>query len=274
MLEEFQTLLSDIKTNVEEILKNKDRYGDTSGVDLALSEVLSEALIEAGKKAIDSIPEYEYPPLKNRFLENLSKPEHIKISGNRVHIFDESVAGTYAELLSGQDAARGHTGTPQAPASWKYGIYMPSQEGGGWSDSMISRLGLPTYSEIIETRLAKWGDKSPYWYFIENGNAGNSRAYPSFGGTGFIDQLRSKVPDIIRRAKEIYYNRIFYDIADAVELGAMVNPKSRTRVTIYRYKVGSVNISIQKSSAGNYFYRIGRKNYSFSEFQEIIKTLI
>lgn len=273
MLEELQDLFNDIKSNVNTILENKDQYGDTSEVDLAITQILSEALVEAGKKAIESIPEYEYEPLKQRFLENLARPEHVIISGNKIKIFDEKTAGTAGDLISGQEAAGGHTGTLQAPIVWKYGIYLPYL-GAGWSDSKRGNMELPEYSQVIEERLAAWGDKAPYWYFIENGNAGNSRAFPNFSGTGFIAQLQAKVSDIVRRAKEFYYQRIFYDISDAIDLGVFVNPKSRTRVTIYRYKVGSTNISIQKSSAGNYFYRIGSKNYSFDEFEAMIRTLI
>lgn len=278
MFEDTEELFSQIKTNVEELLQHASEYGDTSGVDAALVEMLSKALVKAGEAAVNQIPEYQYKPLKDRFLDNLSKPEHIEILGNRVLIFNEEVGGTFDQLLAGQEEGGGHTETEEAPIVWKYGIYLPfagSASDNRSSKGLVEKLDLPSYEEIIDARLAYWEseDVAPYWYFIENGNMGNGRAFPSFAGTSFIEELRGKASDIVRRAKELYIGHVFYDLEEAAEIGVNINPASRTRVTFYRYKVGSRNVSIQKASSGNIFYRIGNKTYTVDEFKEVINTL-
>jgi len=278
MFEDTEELFSQIKTNIDELLKNASEYEDTSGVDTEIISILSEALVSAGEKAVNKIPEYQYQPLKDQFLKNLTKPEHVVIEGNKVKIFDEEAGGSFAQLIAGQEEGGGHTGTIQAPAVWKYGIYLPyagSASNNRSSKGIVKKLDLPTYEEVIDARLAYWEseDVAPYWYFIENGNMGNGRAFPTFTGTGFIEEIRGRASDIVRRAKELYLKHVFYDLSEATEMAVNVNPASRTRVTFYRYKSGSTNISIQKASSGNIFYRIGNKTYTVDEFRSVIGSL-
>ena len=71
MFEDTEELFSQIKTNIDELLKNASEYEDTSGVDTEIISILSEALVSAGEKAVNKIPEYQYQPLKDQFLKNL-----------------------------------------------------------------------------------------------------------------------------------------------------------------------------------------------------------
>jgi hypothetical protein len=43
-----------------------------------------------------------------------------------------------------------------------------------------------TYQETISLRMAAWGDKAPYWYFLENGNVNSDYAFPTFKNTSFF----------------------------------------------------------------------------------------
>lgn len=272
MFEEYQQLLSDLESNVKETMKFLDISEDKIGLLEAIREVVGEALLIAANQAIEKTPEFQYPPLKERLLDNLSNlDKHVIISNRTLKVFDEEYAGTSEDLISGQESAGGHTGTPQAPAVWRYGIYLPFfGQGGGLSE----RLKLPDYGTIINERLSAWGDKAPYWYFLEYGNVGMSRAYPTFGGTSFIASIRAKIPEIISKAIEIFAARAIFDVNELVNEYINVNPKSRTRVTVYRYTVAGAKVSLQKTSAGKFFYRIGNQTYSVDQFKSVIRVLL
>lgn len=271
MFEEYQEILSDLQANMESVTDFLDISEDRVGLLEALREVVGQALLAAAENAINRTPELQYPPLKDRLLENLSNlDKHVVIRGTGLRVFDEKYAGTEDDLISGQESAGGHTGTPQAPSVWKYGIYLPFHGAGGLSN----RLNLPDYGTIIAQRLSAWGDKAPYWYFLEYGNVGGNRAYPTFPGTSFIAALRAKVPDLVRKAKDIFAEKAVFDAEEVIKEFLDVRPQKGTRVTVLKYKVAGVRVSLQKTSAGNFFYRIGNRTYSVDDFQSAIRALL
>lgn len=178
-----------------------------------MESAILEAFIVEAMRAIDLIPEYSNPaarPLRDRFIQNISsmqggRPVHVRIlPTGSVFIFDEEFAGTSDDL----DAVKHPSRNSQSLRYrfWKYGIYKRDVEGDfqkadqEWFNKVVDRL--PSYEEIISERLSEWGNKAPYWYFIEYGNFGAGKAYPQFGGTFFISRFRQDAQQAVRFFRE------------------------------------------------------------------------
>src|SRR5574341_1751015 len=158
--------------------------------------ILDAFIIEASK-ATDTMPEYSNPaarPLRERLLQNLmsmqgNRPIHVRVlSPSNVFIFDEIFAGTADDLEMSRHPSKNSQSLRYR--FWKYGIYKKDVEGDyqkadqEWFNKAVDRL--PSYEDVISERLGEWGNKAPFWYFIEYGNLGAGKAYPQFGGTFFI----------------------------------------------------------------------------------------
>ncbi len=183
-----------------------------------LEESVLDELISSATDAMQSLSEYNNPearPLVDQFLNNLlardeeGRPVHVRVSINGdVKVFNEEFAGTYEDLIAGQRVgAVGKITNPQSIRYrfWKYGIYMPDVEGRDvpsyqeWFEK--GKAKLPSYHEIIHARLSAWGDKAPYWYFIEYGNVSLAKkAYPLIRGTRFIYKTRRRMERIVPQA--------------------------------------------------------------------------
>jgi len=240
---------------------------------LATSIAKSELIVEAGL-AIDTIPEFQYPQLKSRLLSNLTDDRHYKVSADAsvLTIFNESVGGTMADLVSGQKAAWGPNteGTPHDKRlfCWTYGIYKPGREGG----QVHPKTGkdkfadYPSYESIIDIRLDHWGDKAPYWTFLEDGNQSGDAAYPSFSGTGFIARARAHSERILRMAKVTALNDILNQLEDAV--GEQLDgPENRLpvyigRVTVGRIPEGLVEVEMRGAKTGSWWMLIVGGRYA------------
>jgi len=166
------------------------------------------ALMGEATQALDNNEEYRYPALRAHLLANLSKGEHYYVSPDlgTVQIFNEAVAGTMDDMVEGQQAAwKSAKGSPRERLfAWTFGIYKPGREGySGVSKGGINKFeDYPSYDEVIEIRLATWGDKAPYWIFLNDGNAG-SLAYPTFPGYPFVDIARSRTTNYVGKALDI-----------------------------------------------------------------------
>ena len=226
---------------------------------IAKKELITEATL-----AIDSIDEFQYPPLKSRLLSNLTDDRHCKVSADAgtLTIFNESVAGSIADLEAGQKAAWGPNtaGAPhiQRLFCWTYGIYKPAREGGLVQprEGKDKFADYPSYESIIDIRLDAWGDKAPYWIFLEDGNQGQG-AYPSFSGTGFVTKVRSHADRILRMAKVVALEEILKQLDGAVE-EIFEKPDARLpiyigRVTVGRIPEGLVEVEMRGSKAGSWY---------------------
>jgi len=220
-------------------------------------DMARDALLEAASNAIEMTPEFQYEPLRERLLTNLQKKEHYRVSsdGSSLELLDESVAGTADDLIEGQEAAwEGAEGTPaQRLFCWMYGIYKPAREG---LERWERFEDYPTYQQIIETRLETWGDKAPYWMLLNDGNAGGG-AYPSFGGTGFVDMARAMIPDILRRANEIVASDLEAQLESAIDeqlnKPETVTKTHFTRITFGSTASGTVQVEQRTSRTGVWY---------------------
>lgn len=242
--------LTDISARVDSILSVDYNDLTKKNIDSALEQVLAEVLLESAEQACEETIEFGYEPLKERLLENLSDPRHVKVrNGKVVTLFNEKVAGTYSDLVKGLEEAGGHTGTPNAHKVWKYGIYF---QGDAYADR-----NLPTYEEVIDERLSAWGDKAPYWYFIEYGTI-SEYAFPQFAPTYFISGLRKVARQAEGFAVDVFslLTEKFLDAeVEDIKTGDI---KAGTSKAVSRIIIPSEGLRAtkMKSSTGKIFYTI------------------
>lgn len=220
----------------------------------SLEATALQSLIENVEEAMDQTGEYSArraSQLREHLLQNISDyagdhPVHINIySDGTVFFFDEDYAGTASDF----DAADYGATSPQRFAYWKYGIYRPSVEG---TFPMIKDA--PDYEDVIERRLAIWGNKAPYWYFIENGNQGGGE-YPSFPGTDVFRQfgraLAQAVSSFYESFLRYYEDRAVQVIEESLETKGTRKPDP-DEITWERTKTTRTHHIWQPKKGGNW----------------------
>lgn len=273
MFEEYIEFLDDLQTNIEDYLKINYSAETRKSIAKTLEVKLREALVKAGTLAVDKVEEFGgYKLLRDRFITNLKIEDHVKVdknTGEIITLFSEEVGGTYQDLIDGWEEASGHTGTKSAPNIWKYGIYIPAREGGIYN----KEKGFPTYDSVIRSRLSFWGEKTPYWYFIEHGNVGNGREYPSFSGTDFIADLRQRANQAVRFLSEEYFNYVLDALGDDV-IKTLRVPSKSTRVTIAYVNIPGGKLSIQQTSTGKILGRIGNTQINTVDLIQRLESML
>lgn len=262
MFEDIQDSLNLISKRVNNLLSIDYDEVNRKNVDSALTVVLSEMLVEAGVQAAKESIEYAYEPLLERLTENLSNPDHIYVrNGKVIKFFDTDIAGDYDDFITGVEEAGGHTGTDIAPKIWKYGIYAPVSKS-------FNLDSLPSYDEVISERLSAWGDKAPFWYFIEFGNAGFDRAFPQVRPTYFLRKFEKVVRKIEGVSFDVFSGLLQKFLDAELEQIVVGQIKSGTTVAVARISIPSKGLRVTKlqSSAGNTFYNInGVRGYNALE---------
>lgn len=222
------------------------------------------ALKQAASDAIAVTDEFQYPLLRDHLLRNLEDPRHYVAGDATLRIFDEAAGGTIADLKEGQEAAwKSNAGTPeQRLFCWTYGIYKPAREGGlvKPKDGRDRFEDYPSYREIINIRLGTWGDKAPYWIFLEHGNQGE-QAYPTFSGTGFIAKVRARADEFMNTATEVATKEMRRQLEAAI--GELVDTGVAPPVFIGRIPFGQTpagqlaQVDIRrKTRAGGVYYQL------------------
>jgi len=225
---------------------------------------IRESLIREAEHAISTIEEYNYGPLKERFLTNISDPRHVFISSDLsyVQVLDVGIIGDDRDFVSGLYVS--DADPLDRSFVWKYGIYKPSREGGTRSSRQEK---LPTYEEVIEERLTAWGDKAPYWMLINDGNYGSVMAtkggmpYPTFQGYNFVQRVRSEAKQIIQDT----IDAVSREIALGVEAGIIVQleqPQKPVRVEFGRIELGMteqgkcIQAAVKQYKTGETYYQL------------------
>lgn len=157
--------------------------------------------------------EYDDPDFRERLFSVFSNEEIIQYSREGVDIKNpaESIAGNPGDLRQGIDAARtvlglGKLTREEAALFWKERIYRPAREGllrprffkknvgfykGAKRGEKIPfdyvSYGIMKYRATVEARLSAWGDKAPFWIWLNYGNAGEKGEYPSVSPTMFVE---------------------------------------------------------------------------------------
>jgi len=273
-------MLEDIITELENYMVFGDSFAGMNLTQAALNNArvialakIKAQLINAAEEALETVEEFQYPDLQTRLIENLSKDAHYYVSPDlgSAFVFNPELAGSWDDLVSGQVAGGGGGASPQPKRlfCWKYGIYIPEREGGRRASKFDD---YPTYTEVIQARLSAWGDKAPYWMFLEYGNAGGAPAYPTFSGTGFIASVKGMVPGIINHATKLAER----EMLDQMELAIkeqLDNPTRRVTAELgyIPYAPGAtskVGVSIKLTKAGEVYYQL-RVNGHFGRRIEV-----
>ena len=211
---------------------------------------LRTEMIAQLRTAINSAEEYWFPGFGEALIENFKNPLHYYVSNDltTIRVIDRNYAGTYADFRQGQMAAWGpNTATAsreERAAVWTWGIYKPSREGMTLYGEFLDRFGdLPSYEEIIETRFRVWGEKVPYWYFLNYGTG--DLAYPAFGGYNFVEKTRAQAPSIIAQCTEVAIREMEEDLKYvSTEVLEWRGVRTET-VRVYGH-----NISVQRMEKG------------------------
>lgn len=172
--------------------------------DIIMESVIRDILYQEFKDAMEQIPEYAtYDPLKDHLLDNVWFGPHVIVkNGVIIQIFDEDYAGTEEDLRAGQIAAGADFSRHPIVRSigWQI-IYNAAFY--GIAVEHWNRVDDNTYGEIIDARLASWGEKAPYWLFVEYGTASGSgpgRPYPNFSGKHPILKTAKKAESLVKEA--------------------------------------------------------------------------
>jgi hypothetical protein len=104
-------------------------------------------------------------------------------------------AGDMRDFIHGVDIARANLGIDmthpkdERAAFWKKYI---------WPNDTL-------YDSTIKARLDAWGEYTPYWELIENGNEGRDLAYPQFPKTDFFSNAIERIEEDL--TAEVGYRR-------------------------------------------------------------------
>lgn len=262
----FEELLSNLNA-WENKLRGMPRMTDLgpklrANVAMCAEAKLRKAMLKHLEDAIGKSKEYLFPGFAEKLRENFRSRRHYYVSNDltTIQVIDRQYAGTYSDFRQGQIAAWGpKTATAsrsERAAVWKWGIYKPAREGMTLYKDFITRFGdLPSYSEIIETRFRVWGEKVPYWYFLNYGTG--DLAYPAFGGYNFVEKTKLEVPRIINECTKQEIEEFKRDIGFVAEkvLSWETGTKTETH-KVYGEKISIIR-HVEETGLVWYQLRIG-----------------
>lgn len=208
-------------------------------LDYMIQDATRTKLYENFQDAIAAIDEYSSPQgafLGEHLLSNVAYGPHVRVRGGQlVQIWDYSYAGMYSDIREGQRAAWQLSKKSSQQAFdpvwrsfyWRYiylGIPPP-----GWKN-----FDDGLYDEIMGVRMNVWGDKAPYWLFVEFGTAMaggyGGTPYPNFPGQYPIAKTRAwfdletprVIQDYLDRFSEAVDETIAYSYDYTIEHAAPI----------------------------------------------------
>lgn len=213
-----------IVNNIDLFLEFIDREQRNELDNLIRIEV-REMLYSNFVNALNAIDEYSGPGgqiLKDHLLDNVIFGDHVQVNGGRVtQVWNTNYAGDWTDVRRGQEAAWALS--PKSPNDspywrsfyWKF-IYLgvpPSKlEWKSFDDNL--------YNEIIEARMAAWGEQAPYWIFVEFGTTagdGEGTPYPQFSGQQPIYKTLNAAQDLAEDIIAGYVEQVYEFIAQEAE---------------------------------------------------------
>ena len=108
-------------------------------------------------------------------------------------------------------------------------------------------------------RLETWGDKAPYWRFLEWGNQGE-QAYPTFSGTGFIERVSARADEFVNKAYELAAWEFERQLKEAV--GEIIETGESAPIYIGRIPLGQteagklVQVETRRGLRAGIYYRL------------------
>ena len=245
----------------------------------ALSQAkITARLMQEAREAMQGHEEFFYEPLQDHLLENLRNVRHVQIDPNlsSVEVFDEVLGGTYADLEAGRYFGRS-IDEHKRYRIWKYGIYLPyfGRSPGYQATPESEGRVIADYATVIEDRLAKWGEKAPYWYFLEHGNIDigggeySAEPFPTFGPSNFIAKTKLAAINIIQEVAEAIEREVIDQsefVLEEAELYGRATTLSTEDVTLgpgwKRYTF--------VSSRGKVYYQYRSPMHRWATYEEMI----
>lgn len=189
------------------------------GVDILLDEL---------SKALNLTPEYDFPLFRPQLEMAFSNPDMIKVDKAGVRIMPQAhiLAGSWSELKSGVKAAQEALASDErmqltqakALEFWTHRVYRPAREGLQLSRRFKKNKGfyrgagrgerIPfdyqgyaanIYSKTIAVRQSFWGDKAPYWLWLNFGNTQEGAAYPENAPTHFVEHAERRINQLLEQ---------------------------------------------------------------------------
>jgi len=210
---------------------------DLRKLDKQIQNEIRGILVSNFGSALDSIPEFSSDQgreLRDHLMHNVYYKDHVHVNGGKItQLWDMAAAGDYTDIIAGQQAA--WSLSPKSPAAqqWARNIFwMAVYTGVPPGNFKWARLDDGLYDEIINARLATWGDKAPYWIFVEFGTAiglGAGRPYPSYDGKHPVFKTRVAAPGIAERIVNSYIRQLEETVNESVEV-LFVDAKSEQQL--------------------------------------------
>ena len=234
-------------------------------VDSQIQAAVQSDLVKNFQYSIDSIEEYySYEPLIDHLMGMVRWGPHVRVyNGEVIQVWDADYAGTYEDLKAGQIAAGADFSKEPAQRSIGWKIIYDAAIHGVDASKYWKAVDSNTYAEIIEARLSYWGEKAPYWIFVEWGtNAGDGpgTSYPSFSGKNPIERTRGNASRIGQEIIDLYLDSLERTIVtlaeerfvddDVYEFEIEVQVETAWTITFQQY---GKNIQREYFSAGGGF---------------------
>ena len=239
-----------------------------------ISQEASGILIEELRKAIVTSKEYDDPIFAGQLLMVFSNPALIRINKSGANIMPQAMmlAGTWGELQHGVESAKavlglGRLGREKALAFWKHRIYRPARENlkipqkfkkskgfykgakrGERKTFDYQRYGMEKYQMTLEARKSYWGDKAPYWLWLNFGNEGagasGGKAYPPVKPTNFIAHAERRINSLLQQ-RMIEITQEFTDAISREVEKFLRNPQAYQPGTeLDRFRLGGAEFMI------------------------------
>ncbi len=239
-----------------------------------ISGEASGILVEELRKAIITSKEYNDPIFAGQLEMVFSNPAMIRITRAGASIMPQAMilAGTWGELQYGIESAKavlglGRLGRAKALEFWKHRIYRPARENlkipqrfkkskgfykgakrGERKPFDYQRYGMEKYSMTLETRKSYWGDKAPYWLWLNFGNegrgGGGGKAYPPVKPTNFIAHAERRITSLMEQ-RIIEITQEFTDAISREVEGFLRNPQAyQPGHELDRFRLGGAEFTI------------------------------
>lgn len=199
--------------------------GELRKLDRQIENEIRGVLVSNFGSALNNISEFSSEQgrdLRKHLMENVYYGDHVVVTGGSiVQLWNVAYAGDYSDITQGQQAAWGLSPKSPSPQQWARNIFWAAiYTGIPPGNFKWKAFDDALYDRIISARLAAWGDKAPYWIFVEFGTAvglGAGRPYPSYDGQQPIYKTRLAAPGIAQRLVDAYIRQLEEAVIESSE---------------------------------------------------------
>lgn len=220
------------------VLRDKtDKYAEAlRRVQRQILSIISRSIADA----IESNDEYNRRTWMERDLKrSFNNPDIIRVDPETgeidLYIGAEEEAGNWEDFWEGYEAALAEI----APTAFRATAEVRANI---WRERIYPDDYL--YGKTMAARRRYWGDKAPWWLWLEHGNMGLDGAYPQNTATGFLFLAQDEANDLFKKAL-IEVENEEYNIVEQAYLQFLDNPdKYSVHDVLAKFYVGSTEYKI------------------------------